>query len=68
MEEEERGAQTKMPQKPLTGFPSGLIKPIKSVESMGMRAVPERGSIMIHVLRPERPVPFVHAARRTAGH
>lgn len=66
--QEERGVQTETPQKPLTDFPSWLIKPIKSVESMGMRAVPERGGIMIHVLRPERPVPFVHAARRTAGH
>lgn len=66
--EEERGVQTKTVQKPLTGFPSWLIKPIKSVESMDMRAVPERGSIMIHVLRPERLVPFVHTARRTAGH
>ncbi len=35
---------------------------------MSMRAVPERGSIMIHVLRWERPVPFVHAAGRTTGH
>lgn len=63
-----REAQTKTQQKPLTGFPSWLIKPIKSVESMSMRVVPERGSIMIHVLRWERPVPFVHAAGRTTGH
>lgn len=54
--------------KPLSGFPSWLIKPIKSAESMGLRAVPESRSAMIHVVRPERPVSFVHAGGRTAGH